>query len=383
MIDQRRVENLLRDLVRIESVNPDLVPGGSGETKIAGYVADVLKRTGVPVRVDEIAPRRANVVATLTGRREGHALMLNGHLDTVGVEAMKDPFSGRLEDGRLYGRGAQDMKGGLAAALVAIETLARDGFEKGQVILAAVADEECRSLGTRALLDSGVRADAAIVLEPTAMEVVTAHKGFAWAEVETMGRAAHGSRPEDGRDAILHMGRVLSGIEQLERELSSRPQHPLLGRGSVHASLISGGQELSSYPANCKVSLERRLLPGEDGFTFERELGEVMARLSRTDPHFQAQGVITYTASALETPRETPIAQALFDSARAVIGGRASFGAASFWTDAALLDGSGVPSVLFGPGGDGLHSTVEYVNLEDVVLVAEVLVKCIRTSCEA
>jgi len=381
MIDQRRVEKLLQDLVQIESVNPDLVAGGSGETRIAGYVADTLKRAGVVARVDEIAPRRANVVATLTGRRNARTLMLNGHLDTVGIEGMHDPFSGRLEDDRLYGRGAQDMKGGLAAALVAIETLVQEGLETGQVVLTAVADEEYRSLGTRALLDSGVRADAAIVLEPTALEVATAHKGFAWAEVGTVGRAAHGSRPQEGRDAILHMGRVLSGIEELERELSSRPTHPLLGRGSVHASLISGGQELSSYPARCEVSLERRLLPGEDGSTFERELNEIVNTLSQADPRFQARSVITYAAPALETPREAPIAKALFDSARAVVGGRARFGAASFWTDAALLDGAGIPSVLFGPGGDGLHSSVEYVNLEDVVLVAEVLVRCVRNFC--
>jgi acetylornithine deacetylase len=383
MIDRRRLESLVRDLVQIESVNPDLVTGGSGETRIAGYVADVLERIGVPARVDEIAPQRANVVAELRGRREGRSLMLNGHLDTVGVEGMRDPFSGRIEDCRLYGRGAQDMKGGLAAALAAIETLARERLEKGQVILAAVADEEYRSLGTKALLESGVRADVAIVLEPTAMEVATAHKGFAWAEVETLGRAAHGSRPEEGRDAILHMGRVLSGIEEVQQELSSRPTHPLLGRGSVHASLISGGQELSSYPASCKVSLERRLLPGEDGSTFERELADIITELSQVDAHFRAQSGVTYAAPALETPREAAIAQMLLESARAVLGERARFGAASFWTDAALLTGAGMPSVLFGPGGDGLHSSVEYVNLEDVALVAEVLVKCARAFCEA
>jgi acetylornithine deacetylase len=383
MIDHSRLENLLRDLVHIESVNPDLVRGGSGEEEIARHVAGALQRAGIPARVDEIAPRRANVVATLRGRREGRTLMLNGHLDTVGVEGMSEPFSGRLEDGCLYGRGAQDMKGGLAAALVAMETLAREGLEKGQVVLTAVADEECRSRGTRALLESGVRADAAIVLEPTAMELATAHKGFAWAEVETLGRAAHGSRPQEGRDAILHMGRVLAGIEELEQELCSRPVHPLLGRGSVHASLISGGQELSSYPAGCKLSLERRLLPDEDGFTFERELAQIITRLSRSNPSFQVRTVITYAAPALETPREAPIAQALFESARAVVGGRARFGGASFWTDAALLVAAGIPSVLFGPGGDGLHSTVEYVILEDVALVAEVLVKCVRAFCNA
>lgn len=381
MIDPRRVENLLRDLVQIESVNPDLVPGGSGEVKIAQYVAGVLERTGVAARVEEIAPGRANVVATLHGHAGGRSLMLNGHLDTVGVEGMPEPFSGRIENGRLYGRGAQDMKGGLTAALMAVEVLAQEGLENGQVVFTAVADEECLSCGTKALLESGVRADAAIVLEPTDMEVATAHKGFAWAEIETLGRAAHGSRPQEGRDAILDMGRVLAGIEELEQELGSRPVHPLLGRGSVHASLIAGGQELSSYPASCKLRLERRLLPGEDGSTFERELEHVTGRARLADWSFQARGAITYSAPALETPNDAPIAQKLLESARAVAGERARLSGASFWTDAALLEAAGIPSVLFGPGGAGLHSRVEYVALQDVSAVAEALVKCIRAFC--
>src|SRR2546427_3889847 len=267
MIDRARVIGVLADLVRIESINPALVPGGSGELRIARYVAEFLKDAGIAAEVVEAAPGRFNAVGVLRGRGVGPRLMFNGPLDTVGVDGMEGPFSARVEGSRLYGRGAQDMKGGLAAALMAVEALAQAGPLEGDVIVAAVADEEYESAGTRAILRGGVSADAAIVMEPTGLEVVTAHKGFAWAEIKTQGRAAHGSRPDEGRDAIAFMGRVLGEIERLQAKLSAAPGHPLLGHGSVHASLISGGQEQSSYPSECRLSPERRLLPREGAAT--------------------------------------------------------------------------------------------------------------------
>ncbi len=381
MIDHLRVVDVLSDLIKIESINPVLVSGGSGEAMIARHVADFLKDAGLEARLQEASPGRLSAVGFLRGVGGGKSLMLNGHLDTVGVTGMEEPFSARVEDGCLYGRGAQDMKGGLAAALLAVEQLAKESRLKGDVIVAAVADEEHKSLGTRALLADGVKAEAAIVMEPTELEVVTAHKGFAWAQLETQGRAAHGSRPEDGVDAIALMGRVLGKIEKLQEKLDSGPRHPLLGCGSVHASLISGGQELSSYPERCRLSLERRLLPGEDAATLERELAEIISRLSEQDSRFRAQFTMSYAAMALETPRESPIAQTLVRCARKVAGSRASFGAQSFWTDAALLSEAGIPSVLFGPGGAGLHSGVEYVKLDDVLLCAETLAECARGVC--
>lgn len=382
MIDRAEVTKVLTDLVKIESINPELVPGGSGEGSIARYIARFFEASGLEARIQELGPGRANAVGFLRGKGGGKSLMLNGHLDTVGVEGMGEPFSARVEDDRLYGRGAQDMKGGVGAAMVAVAALAREGGLKGDVVVAAVADEEYKSLGTRALL-RGVRADAAIVMEPTGLEVATAHKGFAWAEVETQGRAAHGSRPQDGRDAIVMMGRVIVEIEKLQGKLDAAPAHALLGCGSVHASLISGGQELSSYPAECRLSLERRLLPGEDAATFERELRETVTRLAAEDSKFSARYSIGYSALALETERSSPLAQTLISCARSIVGDRAQFGAQSFWTDAALLSEAGIPSVLFGPGGAGLHSAVEYVRLEDVALCAETLAQCARAFCGA
>jgi len=380
MIDRAQIASLLADLVKIESINPELVAGGSGEAGIARYVADFLRTAGLKTRVQKLGRNRANAVGVLRGRGGGRSLMLNGHLDTVGVAGMENPFSARIEKGRLYGRGAQDMKGGIAAALVAAAALAGESRLLGDLVVATVADEEHKSIGTRALLRE-IKTDAAIVMEPTELEVVTAHKGFSWATVETQGKAAHGSRPQDGVDAIAMMGRVLGGIESLEAKLEAAPGHPLLGSGSVHASIISGGQELSSYPALCRLSVERRLLPEEDASTFERELGEIVSHLSREDRKCNARTTMGYSALALETSRECPIAQTLLGCARKIVGKTAKFGAQSFWTDAALLNEAGIASVLFGPGGAGLHSTVEYVHLEEVALCAETLVECAKEFC--
>ncbi len=375
------VTRVLTDLVSIESVNPSLVKGGAGEENIARYVADFLRKAGVECRLDGVGNSRFNVVGFVRGSGGGRCLMLNGHLDTVGAAGMESPFVARIEQGRLYGRGAQDLKGGLTAALLAMKVLAQGARLKGDVILAAVADEEFQSAGTRALLASGIRSDAAVVVEPTGLEIATAHKGFAWAEVETFGRAAHGSRPQEGLDAIIFMGRILTEIERLEKALAARPSHPLLGCGSIHASLISGGQELSSYPANCTLSLERRLVPGEDDATFISELEKIIAGLQSRDANFRAQIRPGYWARPLETPRDTPVLHYLSESSRNVLRREPALAVQSFWTDAALLSEAGIPSVLFGPGGAGLHSAVEYVLLDEVALCAEVLAVCARSYC--
>lgn len=382
MIETSRVAEVLASLVKIESVNPDLVPGGGGEGRIARFVGDFLRAAGLEVRLEEFQSGRWNVLGILRGRGRGKSLMLNGHLDTVGVEGMADPFSAHVENGCLYGRGAEDMKGGLAAALVAAGTLAREKSLAGDLVVAGVADEEYKSAGTRALIKN-LKTDAVIVMEPTGLVVATAHKGFAWADIEVHGRAAHGSRPDEGVDAIALMGRILVEVERLQAELSARPAHPLVGCGSVHASLISGGQELSSYPEKCRLSLERRLIPGEAAATFEQELNEIVSRAKALEPRLKATVHCGYSAMALETPRESAIATHLMDAAHKVVGPEAKFGSQTFWTDAALLNEAGIPSVLFGPGGGGLHSKVEFVNLESVCKCAETLAECVRTFCSS
>ena len=225
---------LLHDLVAIDSVNPSLVPGARGEAEIARRIAAECAAIGLTVDVTEVAPGRPNVVAVLEGRAPGPSLMFCGHTDTVGVSGMNRPFEPVVRDGRLYGRGSQDMKGGVAAMIGAVRVLAESGgLSSGRVIVAAVVDEEHASLGAEALVASW-RADAAVVTEPTDLDVAVAHKGFQWVEVQTRGRAAHGSRPRDGRDAILRMGRVLQRLESLDRTLQSRTR-PSAARHRVAA----------------------------------------------------------------------------------------------------------------------------------------------------
>ena len=371
---------LLRDLVAIESVNPALSPGGAGEAAIAEHVAVVMRRAGLDVAVTDAAPGRPNVVGVLEGRAPGRALMLCGHLDTVGVEGMREPFTPVVRDGRLYGRGAQDMKSGVAAMIDAAARLAvRGGLPSGRLVVAAVADEEHASLGADALVRDHA-ADGAVVTEPTDLRMATCHKGFEWVEVETRGRAAHGSRPADGRDAILRMGRVLARLEAGEARLAAGPSHPLLGPASLHASTISGGREFSVYPDRCRLSFERRTLLGEPPDAGLAEARGILDALARDDPEFEGSARPIFTRPPHELPAGHPLCRAL---ARVLErwGESAEPTGMSFWTDAAILSRAGTPAVLFGPRGAGLHSREEYVEVDSVLTCRDVLIDLARDFC--
>ena len=379
---------LLRELVAIDSVNPSLVPGAAGEGAIARAIAAVLRRIGLDVELHDAAPGRPNVIGVLEGRVRGRSLMFCGHIDTVGVDGMDRPFDPVERDGRLYGRGAQDMKGGIAAMIDAVRVVAESGLPSGRLVIAAVVDEEYASVGADALV-SRVHTDAAVVTEPTDLQIAIGHKGFAWTEIRTRGRAAHGSRPRDGRDAIVRMGRVLTSLEALDRALQSAPPHPLLGTASLHASIIEGGRELSSYPDLCTLKLERRTLPGETDATIAREIDTLLATLRADDHDFEASATHLFSRPAYELTADHELARMLADAnakatsrvapnAGAVAQASIPFVGMSFWTDAAVLGSAGVPSVLFGPGGAGLHSTEEYVNVDDVIACRETLVALAR-----
>jgi acetylornithine deacetylase/succinyl-diaminopimelate desuccinylase family protein len=368
---------LLRELVAIDSVNPTLVPGAAGEREVADCIAARLRSSGLDVSIETVADGRPNVVGVLEGRRKGRALMFCGHTDTVGVAGMTDPFTPVERDGRLYARGAQDMKGGVAAMMSAAETIAQRGLEAGRLIVAAVVDEEHSSIGADALVKSWT-ADAAVVTEPTDLEIAVGHKGFAWVEVVVEGRAAHGSRPAEGRDAILRLGRVLARLEALDRELQARPAHPLVGTGSLHASFVGGGRELSSYPDRATLQMERRTLPGEPESAAVGEVRAILAELARDDATFVGTATPMFSRPAYEVARDHELPRAMA-SALARIGAPSRIAGATFWTDAAVLGHAGVPSILFGPGGAGLHSTEEYVTVADVTTCRDALVELART----
>jgi len=362
---------LTRELVAIDSVNPTLVPGAAGEGVIADWLANYLRRAGFDVELDEVAPGRPNVIAMAERSGAGPTRMLCGHTDTVGVEGMTAPFTPALHDGRLYGRGAQDMKGGLAAMVAGAERWLNAGRQgSGRVVLAAVADEEYASLGAEAVARRW-HADEAIIPEPTGMAVAITHKGFSCVEVVTHGRAAHGSRPADGIDAVLLMGRVLARLDSLNRELQSRPPHPRLGTASLHAGRIVGGSELSVYPARCSLQVERRTLPGEPLDIALTEVAAILDQLGRSDASFRADVTLLLARPAYGIDERHPLPATLRQLA-AIAGRDAPVTGMSFWTDAALLGAAGVPTVLFGPRGAGLHGADEHVVVEDLEACARI-----------
>ena len=371
---------LLRQLVATDSVNPDLVPGGAGEGAIARFVAEWLERAGLEVVVDAVAPGRPNVVGIARGSGGGRSLLLNAHMDTVGVTGMERPHDPFIEGNRLYGRGAFDMKGGLAAIMMAGAAARRCGL-RGDVIVTAVVDEEFASIGTEAIARHW-RADAAIVTEPTELDICTAHKGFAWFTVETTGVAAHGSRPDLGVDAIVKMGKVLVGLEELDLALHSASPHPLLGTGSIHASLIEGGQELSSYPERCTLGIERRTIPGEAMQRVEAELSAIFTRIAAQDPTFRASVTSGLTREPFEVSLQEPVAQAVLRQARQRLRREIAEVGGTGWMDSALLAAAGIPTVIFGPGGDGAHAVVEWSDLAQVEQCTEILAAVAEDFCQ-
>jgi acetylornithine deacetylase len=376
--DAGALERLVAQLVAIDSVNPDLVPGGAGEARIAAFVAGWLRDAGLDVEIDEPAPGRPSVLAIARGRGGGRALVLCAHTDTVGVEGMADPHTPRVSDGRLHGRGAYDMKGGLAACMAAGAAAARAGLA-GDVVVAAVSDEEYASVGARSVA-ARIRADAAIVTEPTALGACVAHKGFAWARIEARGRAAHGSRPDLGADAIVHMGAVLAELRELDRRLEAA-RHPLVGRGSVHASVISGGQELSSYPERCTLEIERRTLPGDTAAALQDELADVLARAQAREPALDATATLGLVREPFEVEPDAEVVAAVRRVGGRVVRREIEVVGHTAWMDAAILAAAGIPTVVFGPGGAGAHAVEEWVDLREVALCAEVLLRVAAELC--
>jgi acetylornithine deacetylase len=372
------VTALTSELVAIDSVNPSLVEGGAGEAAIAAFVADWARGEGLEADVLEETPGRPSVIVRARGSGGGRTLLLCGHIDTVNVDGMTDPHTPKVDGDRLHGRGAYDMKAGVAAALLAAREAARAGL-RGDVVVAAVADEEHSSLGVQEALRA-LDADAAIVTEPTEMELVVAHKGFVWVEIEVTGVAAHGSRPHLGVDAIVKTGPILTAIGALDDALGERT-HPLLGRGSVHASVIEGGVELSSYPARCVVGLERRTLPGETGADVEREIEDLLDICRAADPDLQAVQRTLLVREPFEVDGDSELVRVVSESATKVLGSAPKIAGASYWADAAFIAAAGIPTVMFGPSGEGAHALEEWVSLSDTEAVTRTLVATARRIC--
>jgi acetylornithine deacetylase len=394
-INPERTISLLRHMVQIDSVNPSLVPGAKGEMELAQYIARILADGRIEVELTEIAPGRPNLIARLRGVGAGRTLILNGHLDTVSVAGMKDPFSATIQDGKMFGRGTLDMKGGLAAGMSAMLALHEAAVPlAGDLVLACVADEEYASIGTEAMAKE-ITGDGCIVLEPTGprsaapglSRVTVAHGGFVWAEIETEGIAAHGSMPSRGVDAIVKMGHILTEVADLSRRLPREKSFvpPLAQevtmRPSVHASLIEGGRELSSYPDRCLLTIERRLIPGEAVEDVEAELGNILKEAGAGDPDFKAQQRITFAREPWQAS-DGDLLSILDQAFTRETGHALERTTMAGWTDASITEDAGIPTLIFGPAGDGAHALVEFVNIESVLTCARVLTQTAMVFCE-
>lgn len=368
---------LCRALTAIDSRNPHLAPGAPGEGDAARFLAHTLRAWGFDVELQEVLPGRPNVIAR-GGRRGAPSILFNGHLDVVGTDGMLHaPFTPELRGARLYGRGSADMKGGIAAMCAAAARAIASGVE-AEVIIAAVIDEEYESAGTRALVESGVRADMAIVTEPTELAIMPAHRGFVWLDVEVRGRAAHGSRYDLGIDAIRNAALLVAELDAFEHEVLVQRTHTLLGRPSLHASHIAGGIGMSTYPDRCTLAIERRTLPGETIASVVAEVEAACARVKQRRPDFDATVSARFGQPPSDVSIEAPVVRCLERALRAERE-RVSVAGMSAWTDAAILNEAGIPAICFGPGDIRLaHAAEEWIETGEIERAARVMERVVH-----
>ncbi|HSJ26427.1 MAG TPA: M20/M25/M40 family metallo-hydrolase [Longimicrobiales bacterium] len=389
---QEDVAELVGALVAIDSQNPHLAPGAAGESELARYCVAWLKQRGVEAWLDEVEPGRHNAVGRVDGRESGGrvngvdgggrvgdgsgpVLSLCAHMDTVSVAGMDAPFEPRVEDGRLYGRGAYDMKGSVAAILLAMARLAANPPLRGTVLASLVIDEEYASTGAADFVKR-YPSDGCIVTEPSEGQLILAHKGFVWASIETRGVAAHGSRWQDGISAVAAMGRIIAALDKYDQKVLRERTHPLLGPASMHCATISGGENWSTYAAHCTLRVERRTLPGETPDSVLQEIRDIVRATGE-----EASVELVLTQPPLECAPDSAIAQAVRDAATEATGAVPDDAGVAYWMDAAVFAAAGVETVNYGPAGAGAHAAVEWVDLASVASCAEVLEAAARRYC--
>ena len=353
----------LADLVRINSVNSSS-ESGPGEREIAGYVRRFFEQRGIEVWEEEVFPGRPNVIARLPGRDPGRRLVLEAHTDTVSVKGMTiPPFEPLILDGKMYGRGSCDTKAGLATMMHAMASLKADGITPPcEVLLAAVVDEEFSYRGVVKLCES-LKADAAIVAEPTEMRAVIATKGVLRCRIVVRGKSAHSSKPHLGVNAITHMARVIAAIEA-DNDRMAAVQHPLVGCGTCNVGVINGGVQVNFVPDICAIEIDRRLLPGEradDAVAHYRQLLQGIAGITA-----EVEEPLLLVDEALDTPAGSAVVQTASRVLREM-GLNPDPCGVPFGCDASKLSRAGIPSIVFGPGSiDRAHTVDEYVELDQV-----------------
>lgn len=380
-IDRDFTLKTLQDLIRIDSRNPGLEAGAPGEWELAHHVASLLAKLDWEPQFQDLGNRRANVVAVRTGRAHQPSLMINVHMDTVGVAGMEDPFSGEQRDGRIWGRGSQDIKGGLAAVLSMAKALAEDSVAlQGDLLLTFVADEEHESIGTAEVIRQRT-ADAAIVIEPSDLDICTAHRGFGIFRLRTNGRTAHGGRSDLGVDANTLMAHVLVALNQIRQAWQEQHRHAMLGTPSLHVPLLSGGRQLFMYADSCTAHLECRTVPGQTADGVHGELQDLLGALAARIDGFEGSIEPVLWRSPYEIDPGRPIVRTLQEAAAKIRKEPVRTIGHAWWEDAALLGGAGIECVVIGPRGGGLHTEEEWVDPESVVDLAAILYEAVGAYC--
>lgn len=381
MIDEPFLVNTLKKLVQTNSVNPHLDPDGKGEQEIGIYISDLLESLHVETSINSLGPDRLNVIGTLKGSGTGKSIMLNAHMDTVGIKGMEDPFSATIKDGKLYGRGAYDMKGSIAAMLAMAKAIKEQNIElAGDVILAFVADEEFESVGTQQLIKT-YKTDAAIVTEPTNLDICLAHRGFGVYEITTRGKTAHGGNHNDGIDANSKMGLLLAELHALAKKLLDKKGHPLLGQASLHVPVMKGGQSLFIYAEECTIKVERRTLPGETKEDVIKELENIVEKLVKKDKNFKATIKPVIWREPYEISRQSKVVKTLQECATNILNCQPAYIGHSWWEDSGLIGKSGTETVIIGPSGGGIHEHIEWVDLQSVIDLSQILLQTTVNYC--
>lgn len=369
------VSKLLGELIALPSVNPAFLPAKhprAGEQRVADFLATLAAEAGLEIDMQPVIGSRANLLARLrpTGKVE-HRVLLAPHLDTV--NATEDGFEPRVAQGRIYGRGACDTKGSVAAMFQAVCEVARSGKrpEKTEIVFVGLADEEHAQAGSRAFAQSSLKGDLAIVGEPTRGKVVTAHKGSVWLLIKAEGKAAHGAQPQYGRNAVCAMAKIITALqEELVPRLSERV-HPLLGSPTWSIGTVCGGTQANIVPDTCEILVDRRTLPGETEVSTVREV-EAFLRERRLKATVRSTKVSE--CLPLETDPELPFVAALMKAARQ----RGALGA-HYFCDASVLAQGGTPSVVFGPGDIAqAHTTDEWISVEGLERATDILTRFLR-----
>ncbi len=385
MIDTTYSTETLRQLVRINSVNPSLSADGPGEKEIARFICRELREMNIETEFDEFAPGRVNVTGIIRGRKSGtgtaRSLMLNAHMDTVGITGMENPFSGEIRDGKLFGRGSYDMKGSIAAILAAARAVMDQKIRlDGDLLLTFVADEEYKSIGATHLMKK-IRTNAAVVTEPTGLDVCLAHRGMGVFKITTRGRTAHGGKHKLGIDANAMMGRILAEVGNLSGEISRRKEHPLCGAGSVHVPLVRGGRSLFIYANECVAHVELRTLPGETEQTVREDLQQILVKLKQEDPMFDAALETVIWQSPYEIDRSASIVKMAEEAVSMVLQEPPKYIGHTWWEDSAIFGEAGIETVILGPDGGGIHEEVEWVALESVHQLSRILLRLAERCC--